>query len=67
LKIKFEDNVKNSILKLNEKIDYLDNNASSMNLIKNADLCDLNHALYKCEPEELANTGNKGGNYEFKE
>jgi len=67
LKIKFEDKLNSAIIKLNQTLDYLQDYSTSNEFIKNADLCDLNHALFKCEKEELANTYNKRGNYEFPE
>ncbi len=53
------------MIKLNKNLEFLEKNKCSKNLLKDTDLCDFNHALFKCENEELNNTFNKRGNYEF--
>lgn len=67
MKVKFDNNAKNAIVKINENLDFLENNPMSFNLIKNSDIADFNHFLFKCEAEELSNTNRIRGNYEFQE
>ena len=67
MKIKFDENSQNSVSRLKEKLDFLENDPRSLNLLKDVDLCDINHTLFKCEEEELGNTNKKRGNYEFNE
>jgi len=63
MKIKFSDKVKSSMKTIYNSIIFL--NKHGEELLNKFDLCDMNHALYRCEKEELDVTANKRGNYNF--
>lgn len=64
LKIRHAPRTKEAIVNIRNSLNYLSNKGES--LMNEFDLCDLNHALYKCEKEDLDNTNGKRGVYEVK-
>ena len=62
-KYRLADEVRNALVNIEREISQL--NSNWKNLTKNADLCDINLVLYKCEREELDNTNRQRGCYGF--
>ena len=62
-KYRLADEVRNALVNIEREISQL--NSNWKNLTKNADLCDINLVLYKCEREELDNTKGERGCYGF--
>ena len=63
LKFKLHDEVRNSLINIENTLDYINHNRKELS--KNFTMCDMNLILYKCEKEELDNTSGKRGNYKI--